>query len=113
PDTNHQPATISEPVVGVRIALDIGENLGAPELLIGLWPSSMRWAAMPEAAIYEDGNPGTSEDDIRSSRRILKRLGIDQVSKPHRMQQLPDAQLRRRVALRCGLHALSSQLRGR
>jgi hypothetical protein len=37
----------------------------------------MFWAAMPEAAIHENGNPGVSEDDIRSSRRILQRLGID------------------------------------
>jgi hypothetical protein len=104
---------MSEPVVGVRIALNVGENLRAPELLVGLWPRPMLWAAMPEAAIYEDGNPGASEDDVRTSRRILERLGIDQVSKPHCMQQLPDAQLSRRIALRCRLHALSSQLRGR
>jgi hypothetical protein len=77
---------MSEPFVGVRIALDVGENLRAPELLVGLWPRPMLWAAMPEAAIYEDRNPGTSEDDVRTSRRILERLGIDQVSKPHCMQ---------------------------
>ena len=34
----------------------------------------------------------TSEHDIRSTRRILQWLGIDRVSKPHCVQQLPDAQ---------------------
>ena len=113
PNTNHQPATMSEPVVGVRIALYVGENLRAPKLLVGLWPRPMLWAAMPEAAIYEDGNLSTSEHDIRSPRRILQWLGIDRVSKPHCVQQLPDAKLSRRIALRCRLHALSGRLRGR
>lgn len=86
PNTNHQPATASELVVGVRVARDVRKNLLAPKLLIGFWPRCVLGAAMPEAAIYEDGNSGTSKNDIRSASRMLKRLSIDRVAKPHSMQ---------------------------
>jgi hypothetical protein len=91
PSTNHQPAAPSETSVRVRIALDIGEDLRAPELRVGLWPCAVLGAAVPETAIYENRNPSAPEDDICSSRGIIERLGIDQVSKPHCMQQLADA----------------------
>lgn len=59
---------ISELVVGVRIALNVGEDLRAPELLVRSRPRAMLWAAMPETTIHEDGNLGAPEDDIRPSR---------------------------------------------
>jgi hypothetical protein len=40
---------------------------------------------MPEAAINENGNTGATKDHIRPARRILQRLVIDRISKPHGM----------------------------
>lgn len=86
PDADHQPATISEPIVGVGIALDVGEDLGPSKFLVRLWPGAVFRTTMPEATIHEDGNLGASENDIRSSGGIVQWLGVDQVSKPNCMQ---------------------------
>jgi hypothetical protein len=71
----------------------------------------MVWTPMPETTINEDSNLDTPKDYVGSALRILERLGVDGVSKPHCMQQLSDAHLSRRIALRGRPHSTSDSLR--
>jgi hypothetical protein len=73
PNANDRPASLRQQPVGVEIPLLIPVDLGFPELLIRLWVPEMKWAAMPKAAVHENGDPQARKDEIRRTARALDR----------------------------------------
>src|SRR5258708_4927486 len=67
PDANYVPAGLFEQPVGLRVALTVSADLLGPELRVPpRWPVVV-WAAVPVAAVDEDGEAGACEDDIRGA----------------------------------------------
>ena len=74
----------------------------------------MLWAAMPEAAVNEDGHLLTPKDDVRFTSQSLKRLLVDAIPQPAPMKLRAERKLRTGVALAVALHCRSdSGRRGR
>lgn len=63
PKADHRPPKRTQLGVNLRVALLVASNLLVPILLASSLPIARRMA-MPEAAVYKDGNSGLMEDEI-------------------------------------------------
>jgi hypothetical protein len=79
PYSNDHPSCVREPAVGISVASTVGLDLGTPPFSVPRRPRSVLGAAVPEAAIGENHDALTREDDVASSPRPLNRT-IDEVS---------------------------------
>jgi hypothetical protein len=50
--------------IGVSVTGAVRVDLPFPPIRIGLWPARVQRTAMPEAAVDEDGEPGTRKGNI-------------------------------------------------
>lgn len=64
PDADHLPATRRQRVIDSAITGDIAFQLGAPVGAVGAGNVAVRWAAVPEAPVYENGKVDAGEDDV-------------------------------------------------
>jgi hypothetical protein len=64
PDPNDVPATLGERQIGSVITIDVRIEFLLPPRPIGLGHDEMLGAAMPEAAIDENGDSSSPEQDI-------------------------------------------------
>lgn len=65
PHAHNGPACVEQRPIHLVVALDIATELGCPVLDVVPWHPSVLRAGVPEAAVYEDGDLSTSEDDVR------------------------------------------------
>lgn len=79
PDAHDRPAGRLQRVVIATIPLDVAIELCLPIRRVHARAHSVGWAAVPEAAIDEDRQPGRREDNVSSAsharvgRRFLKK----------------------------------------
>ncbi len=64
PDTYNRPTELAEYSIRVTVTLDVGLKLRRPPVGIALHRDEVLGAAVPEAAIDEDGNLRSGERDV-------------------------------------------------
>lgn len=64
PNSEDMPARFPELRIGISVSALVGLDLLAPEVGVAGGPGRMVGAAMPVAAVDEDGHPRRGEDDI-------------------------------------------------
>ena len=64
PNSHDSPASFPQSDVGVAIATPVVSQLGPPKRGIRLRCRGMKRAAVPEAAVHEDGNAFRTEGDV-------------------------------------------------
>lgn len=111
PDPNDLPPHCFQPLIGVEITLSVGFDLFAPEIGVGLWPSTMLWTTMPKATIHEGRYTGTQESYICSTPWSFQHWIIHSIAQAHPMQPFPNPHLCRRVSLTGRRHATTGSLR--
>ncbi len=67
PDPDHGPSGCGQARVGVTVANPVRLDLLAPPSGVRLRPSAVLRTAVPVAAVAEDRDLATGEDDVRSS----------------------------------------------
>src|SRR5262249_49617015 len=77
----------------------IGFDLVGPPLRMRLRRTRVFWAAVPEAAVDEDGYPRRPENEVGGTPEVGERLGVDSVSEAASSQLFPQERLGLRVAL--------------
>src|SRR6218665_1685507 len=80
PESQRRPAVGLEPCVRIRVTLTIGLDLLPPEVRVPLRPCGVLGAAMPEAAIDEDGDLAAGESDIGDAARLSQNLVAEPVA---------------------------------
>lgn len=65
PDPHDSPSSSRKDAVGSLITFDIPCQLGSPVPLVRPGCPTVQWALVPEAPVYEHGNPSGGEDDVR------------------------------------------------
>ena len=67
PDANDHETVLDEPRIGVAIPTAVRLDFFPPPRVVGLGPSPVVGATMPEAAIDKDRDPSRSEYEIGST----------------------------------------------
>lgn len=80
PDADRDPSGLLECCIGITVAADVRLDLLAPELRVALGPCPVGWAAVPEAAIYEDRDLRAAEHHIASPAKAPQWPLVDPVS---------------------------------
>ena len=86
PHSDDRPSEILEAAVGSVVSLHVALELLLPPLGIGLGEGGVVRAAMPEAAIYEDGDPLTGKGDVGAGSTELGDVGVDSIAQPPPVQ---------------------------
>ncbi len=113
PDSDHLPAGGLEPSRSVLVAVPIGGYLGLPECPIGLRGGPVRRTAVPEAAVYEDCEPGGTEYDVHLSADCGNDALVDPEPEASPVQLGTELKLGLGVPAAIGPHPCASVLRGR
>lgn len=82
PDANDLPAIGSELLISVLVAVLVLSYLRAPETRVELRGAQVIGAAVPEAAVKEDGDLSSCEDEIRSTAKSRDGTSVDTVTEP-------------------------------
>ena len=80
PDPQHSPSLGLCHGVGFAVALGILCELRPPVVGMRCWNCSVLRTAVPEAAVDEDGESLTSEDDVRAPAFIAPRCIVDAIA---------------------------------
>jgi len=67
PNSKNAPAFGAEEAVCTAVTGGVEGDLALPVIAIALWHAAVPAAAVPEAAIDEDGEAGALEDEIRAA----------------------------------------------
>ncbi len=104
PHPNHRPSRRCQSLISVTVTLDCATQLVAPPLSVASRDASVLWAAVPEAAIDEDGYPWPDKRDVDLAPAAFDRAVY---SKPKAclMQCRPQSQLGRSVARTLRAHS--------
>lgn len=73
PKAQHGPAIRFQRRVVAPIARDVGIQFQLPPLAVGLRLRAVEGAAMPEAAVHEDGDAASGEQDVGATPESLDR----------------------------------------
>lgn len=73
PESQHTPSKRLETLHGVEVTLPVCFELCPPPICIGLWPSGVSRAAVPEATVNEHRNSGLGEGQIRAATGLWER----------------------------------------
>ena len=113
PDPDRRPPCCQQALVGVEITVLVGFDLLRPVPAVGAMPTTaVLGAAMPEAAVDENGDLGTGEDDVGLSGKAWERAPVDAVAQPAPMKDTSERQLRSGVTSGEGTHLLVDCLTG-
>lgn len=80
PYTNDHPAGSPQNLVGLEVSSSVGQDLRSPELGVGLGPRPVDRASMPEAAVYENGDPSVRKEQIGLSTQAGQWNSVDSVA---------------------------------
>jgi hypothetical protein len=79
PDPNYRPSRIAQALVGVPVSTAVRLDLRLPPVGVCLRPRCVLRASVPEAAIYEDGDPETRKHDVGpATSRVAERRTSDE-----------------------------------
>src|SRR5437867_899948 len=70
PDVEYRPSELLQRPVGLPISLPIPTDLGDPERRVGLRHGAVSRTTVPEASVYEDGEPLAPERDVWATGEI-------------------------------------------
>ena len=113
PHAQHEPTLLLEECRRVFIARLVRSELGGPPLCVGGRARPVLRAAVPEAAVDEDGYLAPSESDVDGSPRPTWDRVRDAVAQACRMEQSTDLELRVGVTPTKGTHARGDGSAGR
>jgi hypothetical protein len=82
-----QPASSSQCDVGLCITLTIARDFFLPPCGVRFGPCTVLWAAVPEAAVHEDCDPGGAEDQIRLATKAGYGAHVDPVTESQAVQE--------------------------
>lgn len=111
PDPNDFPSGPSEPPIGVGIPPLVCRDLVPPERSICPRHGPMLGAAVPEAAVHENGDLRGSEHDIRSPAHAWDYGNVEPVAESQPMEFRTDRQLGGGISLPRRRHAGSGGFR--
>jgi hypothetical protein len=116
PESEHRPTSFFKSRRVSDVALTIPLNLRVP--IVGVldgWTLPVLWAAMPEAAIAEHGDPVPREHDVWPDRTGLANADrqVDPESKTSLMKERADGQLEFGIAASYSRHVARPSGRGR
>jgi hypothetical protein len=77
PDSDDDPARISQPRIRVAIPGDVALDLLSPKGSIAFGPGAVLRTPVPVAAIHEYGHSRPREHDVHTSPHLGKDLAID------------------------------------
>ena len=110
PHPYHGPTQGLQTGISVPISRYVSEYLGSPPRGICLWPCTVHWARVPEAAVNEHTNSKAWKHHVHSSAAAWH-SALDPVAQPQRSQLAAKVQLTRRVASPRRLHSLAHRRR--
>lgn len=108
PDAEHPPSLGPRHGGRLRIALDVPREFRFPVLGMRDRNHPVLGASVPEAAVDEDGETSSGEDDVRPTALIAPGREIDAVPVSARVQELTNRQLGSGVPTPIRLHRLRS-----
>jgi hypothetical protein len=112
PEPQHGPSCGSEQSGRMPVANSVAVDLCGPIACIRLRRCMMLRASMPEAAIYEDRDLRTAEDQVSSSPNSRERPCRDAITHPHRMHRTAHSDLRLGISRSIALHHTPNRRRG-
>lgn len=92
PDPHGQPTGRDQEFICLPISLNIAFQLGSPVAGVGLGIGGVVGAAMPKAAVDEDGHACGAEDDVGGSTYSVERAGRHTVAEPSSVEEPPKCQ---------------------
>jgi hypothetical protein len=104
PDPHDDPSSTAKSGVGFDIALYRTGQLGSPPVRVGLRSPTVGTAAVPEAAIHEDGNFCPCEDNIGTSPKVRNGASVDAKSETAPVKLRAKRKLRSGVSRPLRLH---------
>jgi hypothetical protein len=104
PDSDDLPSSFLEPRVGIAVAALVGLDLLPPKVGVASGPGPMLGAAMPEAAVNEDGHPCGGECNIDAPAFVGQDGRVYSVAEASRVQHSPELHLGRRTSSTDFLH---------
>lgn len=108
PEPEDGPPCAFEVSRGLYVTLTIPGDLCAPIGHVGSRRTIVVWATVPEAAVDEDGDSCTGEDDISGSAKAGQWPKVHSVTQALGMKKVPNSQLRLGVPGSVTLHRCSS-----
>ena len=91
PSADDQPSRLPETLIVPAIPGDVSIKFGAPPVGICLWCHGVFWTIVPEAAIDEDRDPGSSKRDVGAAG---KGCDVYPVANPSTMQFTSECEFR-------------------
>lgn len=104
PHPNDQPSGGGEASVCVAVAVSVPSDLRGPPGAIGDRGGPMRLAAVPEAAVYEDSDLGSGEDDVGCSAQTRNGHHVQPITEPKTVEVAAQQALWCRVLPRLRCH---------
>ena len=77
PDSNNRPTSAGQQSVRLGISFNVASELGLPPIAIGGWHAAVLGAAMPEAAIDENGDLAPREHNVGLAAKARQRREVD------------------------------------
>lgn len=102
PHSDHLPAPGHEAGSRIGVTLPVPLDLLAPPAGVGFRPGGVLWATVPEAPVYEDGDLGAGEHDVRPA--PWENRVVDAVPEPATMELATQGEFRGGVAHLLSLH---------
>lgn len=113
PDPDRDPSCGDQSLVSVAIPVLVGCDLRQPVPAVGaVRAPTVLGAAVPEAAVDEDGHLGAGKDDVGLPSEVRQRASMDPVAKATPVELSAERQLRPGVASGEGAHLLVDRLAG-
>lgn len=87
PDSNTDPTGVGQSLIGVVVSGTIGCDLVGPESGVRRCRRVVLGAAVPEAPVQEDRDPGRREDHVGRPPQASQRPAGDPVAEPERVHR--------------------------
>jgi hypothetical protein len=104
PESHHRPPGNLPEVAGLDVTSSVGRDLGRPELRVRLGSRVVLRAAVPEAAVDENGHLAPREDDVGGAAEVGDRSAVHEVAQTASVQFTSHGQLWSGVTGGVGLH---------
>lgn len=104
PNSQGQPASFCQQLVGFSIARDVACELWLPVIGVGLGVGAVVGATVPEAAVNENGHPCGAKDKVGGPTYSFEGSGRHSVAEPLGVKEPTQSHFRRGVPRAVCLH---------
>ena len=112
PEPQHRPPRLLQVGRRLRFAFDVAGDLVGPVLRVGGGLRVVLWAAVPETAVHEHGDPALPQYQISGTGQFRLRTDRDPEADTPSMHRRAHSQLWLRIAASIALHRLAVAGRG-